>query len=225
MVGKMTVLAGSLIVLAIGTVGRAAVLAQWTFETSVPATAGPFNPEVGSGQASGSHAGAATYSSPAGNGSSRSFSSNTWAVGDYYQFQTSTTGSEDLLVTFDQTSSSTGPRDFQFQYSTNGTTFTNFGSAYSVLANGTPNPAWSAGTPQTAYSFSFDLSSITALNNAPAVYFRLSNSSTVSANGGTTASTGTDRVDNFTISAVPEPGSMLFVGLCALTLVRARRRA
>src|SRR5271165_4431061 len=85
-------------------------IADWTFETSQPATAGPFNPEVGAGSATGSHAGAAVYSTPAGNGSSHSFSANTWAVGDYYQYQVSTVGdSGTIYLSFDQTSSSTGP--------------------------------------------------------------------------------------------------------------------
>src|SRR5690242_3123267 len=81
-----------------GSVVRAATIATWTFETTAPATAGPFAPEVGAGAATGFHAGATTYSSPAGNGSAKSFSSNTWAVGDYYQFQVSTLGQQDIAV-------------------------------------------------------------------------------------------------------------------------------
>src|SRR5277367_2253104 len=92
---------------------RADTLADWTFETSLPTTAGPFTPEsglnMGTSQATGSHAGAATYSSPSGNGSTRSFSSTTWAVGDYYQFTTSTVGYSAVQFQFDQTSSNTGP--------------------------------------------------------------------------------------------------------------------
>ncbi len=41
---------------------QADMIADWTFETSQPATAGPFAPEIGLGSASGLHAGAATYS-------------------------------------------------------------------------------------------------------------------------------------------------------------------
>jgi hypothetical protein len=99
------------------------ILADWTFETSQPAatdstTAGPYAAESGvygsSSKASGNHAGSATdYSSPAGNGSSHSFSANTWAVGDYWQFQGSSTGYQDITLSFDQTSSNTGPRDFK----------------------------------------------------------------------------------------------------------------
>ena len=72
-----------------------------------------------------------------------SYSSNQWQIGDYYQFQVSTVGQSQIGLVFDQTSSATGPRDFKVQYSTNGTTFTDSGFSYSVLANAAPNPLWS----------------------------------------------------------------------------------
>ncbi len=212
---------------------NAATLAQWTFETSQPVTAGPFSPEVGSGAATGSHAsGATVFSTPAGNGSAHSFSSNTWAVGDYYQFQVSTVGFTGINVSFDQTSSGTGPRDFQFAYSTNGTTFSNFGTAYSVLINGAPNPAWNGTTSSALFTLAFNLSGVSALNNQSTVFFRLIDSSTVSANGGVVASGGTDRVDNFTVTgtAVPEPSEVFgLLGIGAIggiaQFARNRRKA
>jgi hypothetical protein len=205
-------------------IARATTIADWTFETSQPATAGPFAPELGAGAATGSHAGAAVYSSPAGNGSSHSFSSNTWAKNDYYQFQVSTVGLSNIMFSWDQTSSNTGPRDFQLQYSTDGTSFTNSGSVYSVLANAAPNPPWNATTSSPIYSFTSDLSSISALNNQPAVYIRLSMADTISANGGTVASAGTDRVDNVSVSAVPEPGSIILAALAMVGVCLAVRR-
>jgi hypothetical protein len=211
-------------VLGASVTASASVIADWTFETSAPATAGPFNPESGAGQASGSHAGTSTYSSPAGNGSSHSFSSTNWAVGDYYQFKVSTTGLSNIDLTFDQTSSNTGPGNFQLEYSTTGSGFTNFGSAYTVLANSAPNPPWNATTGSSLYTITDDLSSITALNNAPAVYFRLADSSTVSANGGVVASGGTDRVDNVIVQSVPEPMSMSVIAVGAVGLLARRRR-
>src|SRR5882724_206108 len=101
-------------------IAQAQIAAQWTFESSfgsitgTSTTLGGLSPETGAGTASGVHASAATWSSPAGNGSAHSFSVNTWAVGDYFQFQTSTLGLNNILVSFDQTSSGTGPRDFKF---------------------------------------------------------------------------------------------------------------
>jgi len=70
-------------------------------------SAGPVSPEIGSGSASGSHAGAATYSSPTGNGSAKSYSANAWAVNDYWQFQVSTVGYTNITLSYDQTSSAT----------------------------------------------------------------------------------------------------------------------
>jgi hypothetical protein len=189
---------------------HADTIAQWTFETSVPAIAGPLSAEVGSGSALGYHAGSSTYSSPTGNGSAHSFSSNVWAVGDYYQFGVSTLGMDSIVVSWDQASSNTGPRDFTLAYSTNGTSFTDFAS-YSVLANASPNATWnSSGAPKSIYSFAYDLSGVSALNNQGTVYFRLVDASTTPAGSTYTAvqTGGTDRVDNFTVSgvaAVPEP--------------------
>lgn len=199
----------------------------WTFETSLPSTAGSFTPETGAGSASGFHAnGSAVYSSPAGNGSAHSFSSNFWTVGDYYQFQVGTSGFSSLKVSFDQTSSGTGPRDFGFQYSTDGTTFTQF-ATYSVLANASPNTPWSTtGTSNAAYNFSYDLSSLSTLLGQSMVYFRLTDLDTTSANGGTVGTGGTDRVDNFTVTAIPEPSAYaLFAGLVGLGFAVWRRRA
>ena len=79
---------------------QAVTVVQWDFEGSTtPAdlTDSGTSPSVaaslGSGTALGVHAGSATdWSTPAGNGSANSFSSNTWAVGDYYQFSFSTSG-------------------------------------------------------------------------------------------------------------------------------------
>jgi hypothetical protein len=206
-------------------------IAVWTFETSQPTTAGPFSPESGSGSALGFHSsGSTVYSSPAGNGSAHSFSSNTWTVGDYYQFQVSTAGFSALTLSWDQTSSNTGPRDFQLGYSTDGVNFTNFGSIYSVLANASPNPVWNSTTSSSIYTFTDNLSGIAALNNQAAVLFRLVDASTVSANGSAVATAGTDRVDNFivsgTLAAVPLPATawLFGSGIVAMGAIARRRR-
>jgi hypothetical protein len=191
----LTLLAGSIPAFAVASVPS--TIAQWTFEASLPATSGPFSPEAGSGSASGYHAGASTYSNPAGNGSAHSFSSNTWAVGDYYQFKASTTGFTGISVTWNQISSGTGPKDFSLLYSTDGTNFSSVIASYAVLANSTPN-TWSTATPTSTSSYSFDFSGITALDNQSTVYFRLRDLDTASAGGATVAPAGTDRVDNFT---------------------------
>lgn len=186
-------------------------LAKWTFEVSQPGVVTlPAAPgagvwltnivaEVGSGVASGKHASASTYSSPGGNGSARAYSSTAWSIGDMLQFATGTAGYQDIIVSFDQTSSGTGPSQFNLQYSTDGVNFTQFGSTYTVLPNAAPNPTWNVTTASAIYSYTFNLASVTALNNAAVVYFRLVDASTVSANGGVVAAGGTSRVDNFTV--------------------------
>jgi hypothetical protein len=127
---------------------EAQIIAQWTFENSVPAA----NPgtgvwltniaaEVGSGVASGWHSGAAVYTSPAGNGSAHSLSSSNWAIGDLYQFAASSAGYSGLQLEWDQASSGTGPKLFYLFYSLDGSSFTQIG-AYTVLANAAPNPTW-----------------------------------------------------------------------------------
>ncbi len=219
---------------AIATQASAQVIAQWNFEsltlpTSAPGstpptpTSGSYSADVGTGTVSASHAAATTaWSTPSGNGTAKSFSSTNWAVGDYYQFQVSTTGFTNINVGFMQTSSNTGPSSFTLQYSTNGTTFTDF-ITYSVPATTATPPqtiGWAPTSYKAASTIYFNLGGITTIENVPTVYFRLTDSSAVSINGGTVATAGTGRVDQFTVSQgfvdiapVPEPGTVALVGL------------
>jgi hypothetical protein len=230
---KRLIKLSSVAVLAVltSTAVKADPVAVWTFESSsfylnvtntgqTPLSP-PYSPEVGSGSATAFHLGPnSVWSAPVGNGSTRSFSANTWTnIGDYFQFQTSTLGLSDVSVSFDMTRSSTGPSTFALSYSTDGSSFTVAGSPFAVIVNGTGFPSWNSTTGTNAYSFSFDLSSVIALDNAPAVYFRLAN--TVSASG----TGGTARVDNFTVSAIPEPSAMVLsvLGGFALLWTRTRR--
>jgi Calx-beta domain len=185
-------------------------VADWTFESDNTATAGPFSPEVGSGTASATHT--TGYNAVAGNGSIKSWSSNGWVVGDFWQFKVSTAGLNNITFQYDQNSSSTGPDNFQAEYSTDGTTFTNVGSQTSIVSGIT----WSSGgTPNASSTFTPDLSAPavqTAISNNATVYFRIADATTKSVNGGTVAPTGTDRIDNVIITgqvaAVPVIGSV-----------------
>ncbi len=191
------------------------VLVDWTFEnpavfplgngtttgTNVTGTSpGTFVADSGVNAtgsiATGFHASSSTvWSGPVGNGSSKSLSSTNWAVGDYYQFQLSTTGYDTINLIWDQVGSNTGPKDFQVSYSTDGSAFTPF-STYVV-----PVSNWSGGTPNGAGTgFTADLSAITLLQNAATVFIRLIDNSTTSINGSTVAAGGTGRVDNFVVT-------------------------
>ena len=167
-------------------------IAQWTFETTIPTTAGPVSADVGSGTGMGLHSADAAYSNPSGNGSNESWSANKWSVGDYWQFSVSTLGFNGIQISYDQYGSGTGPRDFDVEYSTDGIGFTTI-TSYALSAATT----WD--------SRSFDLSSIAGLNNSSTVYFRLVDTSTASANDGTVGTSGTDRIDNFTITGTQIP--------------------
>lgn len=208
-----------------GSTASADVIAQWTFETSIPATAGPHTAEGGalaaSSFASGLHADLTTvYSNPVGNGSAESFSSDKWAIGDYYQFTTSTTNYTGITITWDQTRSSTGPGTFDLLASTDGfTTWTVVLADYTVLVNGGTPGAWSStGSPKLDYRFG-PIAGGAGLDNQSTVAFRLVNKVTP---GGTA---GTNRVDNVIIEGtfVPAPSSVALMGLAGLVASRRRR--
>jgi len=235
-----------------------APLAQFTFEansgslpsgagsaTSVTTSAsvvyGPLAAESGIGSAFGFHVSTTGYSTPAGNGSTHSFSSNDWTVGDYYQFNVPATSIQNLVLTFAQISSSTGPSQFQLQYSVDGTSFSSF-SGYTIpfltfsgtatttgggTITTTGSSGFSAANSNSNFVFSFDLSAVTALNGNSNAAFRLVDNGTQALNGGgAVAAGGTDRVDDFAVSgtAVPEPASLSLISLAGVSALRRRRQ-
>jgi len=191
--------------------------------------------------ASGLHAAAATYSFPAGDldpaiaalasgasgpglpGSSlanaspsvHSLSANNWSVGDYWSFTTSTLGYTGVEIAFDQAGSGTGPANFGLSYSINGGAFTSF-ATYSVVLS-----AWNTTTAQPS---SLLFAGVGAFDNVNSIVFRLIDLNTTSINGGTVGAAGTDRVDNFTVVAVPEPSTIALAGAVLVGLLALRRR-
>ncbi len=198
------------------------VIAKWSFDGIVVSGTAANTPSLTSGSAiadlGGQTAGSAfsafhasnstVWSTVTGNGSAKSLSSNFWAIGDYFQFVASLAGYQNTLLSFDQTGSNTGPKDFKLQYSTNGTSFNDFGSAIALT-----NDNWSAGTYKAASTRSFDLSSITSINGLSSAYFRVVATS-INAISGTFGTGGTSRIDNFTItgSIIPPTVSTQAVG-------------
>ena len=158
----------------------------------------------------GNHASAASqWINSGGNGSLTSLSGNNWAIGDYYQFQASTLGFSSVYVSVDQTGSNTGPRDFQFSYSLDGTSFTNVGSVYAVSNTN----AWSSTIYKPEHTRSFDLSSIPGIAGQSMVYFRATNTSTVSVSNAIVGTGGTNRVDNFSVSGTLCPAEICNDGI------------
>lgn len=77
------------------------------------------------------------------------------------------------------------------------------------------------------YSLSFDLSSLSALNDDPVVYFRVVDNSTTAINGGTVkGGSKMDLLDNFIVAAspVPEPSTLCLFGVPGLAFILARQR-
>jgi hypothetical protein len=146
-------------------------------------------------------------------------SANNWAIGDYFQFQFSTLSFSNIAITWSQARSSTGATNFSLGYSTNGSSFTTY-TNYTVLVSASPN-AWSSTSNNPIFILSYDLSSITAIDNQPDVYLRLVSEQTP-------AGSGTGRIDDITITGVPEPSTYAMLALAgagfAGYVVRRRRR-
>ncbi|HTH45999.1 MAG TPA: hypothetical protein VMB21_00680, partial [Candidatus Limnocylindria bacterium] len=195
-------------------------VASWNFDTLSTAgnTPGANYPAIpadsGSGSATGLHASpAADWSSPVGNGSPQSFSSNSWSVGDYYQFQvnTSALGTGKFQISWDQTGSDSSPRDFTLEYSDS----PDFSSLTTVLSYSLTNDGWTGGSHQAASSRSGE-TTVNDYSASSAIYFRLVDTGFTSINGGGVSATATSQVDSFSVSftAVPEPGeyAAMFAG-------------
>lgn len=203
-------------------------ISQWTFENNTPTDLnnsknGPnVTDESGNanGTASGYHASDQTdWSTPGGNGSANSFSANTWAVGDYWQFSVSTLGYQDITLTWDQYRSSTAPAAWDFAYSLNGVNFT------VALDNYAPSTStWSSGSTIAGAGLSVNLMAVSDLDNASTVFFRIIADSSAS------NSSGTSRIDNFTVNgtgiSTNVPDSIpSFAGLgCVLAVLVSLRR-
>jgi len=133
-----------------------------------------------------------------------------------------------MKIFFDQTSSNRGPRDFEFDYSTDGSNFTTLGN-YSLLPNVAPD-FWDPPVFHPQYRFNFDLSGIAGVNDQPNLFLRLMDNSTTSANGDSVLDVGTDRVDNFTVNgspitnAIPLPAAIYAGALMMCTSFAARKK-
>ena len=160
---------------------------------------------------------AATYTSPAGNGSQYAFSSNNWSPNDFYEISFSTSGITDgLSLSWDQCRSSTGPSLFKVSISVNGGAFSDLFN-YAVLQSGGGGApgTWSAVTYNPIYSNTLDLG--TAASNASSVVIRFVNREAVAS-----AASGSNRIDNVFVNT-PAPGAVALLGVAGLAASRRRR--
>ena len=127
------------------------------------------------------------------------------ANGSFITINFSTVGLHAVVATFATRGSSSGFNASSWDYSTDGTTFTNFAAA--------PNTATRIGFAIATVDFT----SITAINNATSVTLRYTLS-------GATTSAGNNRIDNLQINAIPEPSSAMLLGAMGILGVLRRRR-
>ena len=217
---------------AVATSASAAVVAGWTITTAFPTGAGnvPMGVTYTVGaaneglQTTGSELrsvhslAAATYTSPAGNGSQYAFSSNNWSTGDFYEARLSTLGYSDISISWDQCRSSTGPATFELVMSTDGgANFTTLLASYTVLQSGGGGApgTWSTTTYNPIYSLN---QAAAAADNQADVIFRFRSLAT-------TAAAGSSRIDNVMIYSgpVPAPGAIALLGVAGLAGLRRRR--
>ncbi len=208
-----------------------ALIAGWSMTAAVPSGSGGANYVYGAAdqgesalnsQLSSVHAGASTaVSSPTGNGSPYSFSSNNWLAGDYYEVSIDLTAQwSDLWVSWDQTRSSTGPSSFELQRSIDGAAFTTF-LPYMVQqagASGSGTTTWNSTTYQAQFTI------------IPTMTFAFSAQDSIVlrfvATANASSPTGTNRIDNIMVhgTAVPAPGVLALLGAMGLGGGRTRRR-
>jgi fibronectin-binding autotransporter adhesin len=180
---------------------HAVTIAEWTFETNVPAPATgpvfPQPPDSGNGFLLGLHAsGSTSWSSPTGNGSLHSLAANNWTPGDSFLFHVSTTGMQNITIDWDQVCSINMPNFFTLEFSNDGTSFFSFGSPFSIPSTSLAGP-WNSVVLNPAYHFSRDLSSVLAVNDSSDLFLRLA------FQGPPPPTTQTFRIDNIKISGVP----------------------
>lgn len=209
----------------------AAVVASWSITTAFPTGTGQVptgqNYSVGAADAGEQTANselrsfhtlaAATYTSPAGNGSQYSFSSNNWSIGDYYEARASTSNYQNISVSWDQARSSTGPASFELVFSVDGGSTWSTPISYTVLQSGgggSPG-TWSSTTYNAIYTNS---QALVGAENANQLLIRFR--ALVAG-----AATGSNRIDNVVVSGalVPAPGALALLGVAGIAGARRRR--
>jgi hypothetical protein len=218
--------------MAFAAAASAQLIAGWTIDTGLPTGTGlPIQSSYTYGAAeSGALAGSAStslfgvhanpqtaWTSPAGNGSQYSLSSNRWASGDYYQIDLSTSGFSNIAVSWDQARSSTGPQFFDLMYSTDGgANWVTALAGYEVLLSGGGGApgTWSSSTYDPQYTSTFVFGA--ELDDQATLSIRFMAASEPS------GISGSNRIDNIFVESIPAPGAIAVLGLAGLASRRRR---
>lgn len=230
------------------TAGASAQIAQWNFNgtsaTTVPGGTASPTPSVGAGTASLIGGTTASFASGTANGGSTDPVTTTpnnygWGTTTYalqnaenglrgVQFNVSTVGFSNIVVSWDQRASNTSSRYFQFQYTLDVTSATPTWVAFGGQTINSVDGVFVRNAGDTWFNNnSVNLSSILGANENPNFAFRIvaifdPNTGTGYAAASTSyAPTGTARFDMVTV--VPAPGAAAVMGLAGLCAMRRRR--
>jgi hypothetical protein len=218
--------------MAFAAAASAQLIAGWTIDTGLPTGTGlPIQSSYTYGAAeSGALAGSAStslfgvhanpqtaWTSPAGNGSQYSLSSNRWASGDYYQIDLSTSGFSNIAVSWDQARSSTGPQFFDLMYSTDGgANWVTALAGYEVLRPG------GGGVPGTRSSSTYDPQYTSTFVFGAELDDQATLSIRFMAASEPSGISGSNRIDNIFVESIPAPGAIAVLGLAGLASRRRR---
>lgn len=169
-----------------------------------------------------------SYTSPAGNGSAYSFSSNYWRAGNFYEISFSNAGFSNTVLSWDQTRSQTGPATSTLLMSTDGgANWTTLISSYSVIINAAAPSgagAWNSTTYNAAYTTTLALGAAADGQSSVIIRFQALVDA-ITPSTGLFSSGGTNRIDNVFVNgtAVPAPGALALLGVAGLVGSRRRR--
>ncbi len=223
-----------------------AQIASWTYESLLGTDTNP-TPNIGSGSSSVVNLGGGTIGSTgnyqatgmSGTGCGAQNGSNAWALNPFdpgstnekngVQYNVSTVGNQNILVTWDQRFSNTSPNTVRLQYTTDGSTWTNFvmttsNTTYCAGSSINANGCFETNAGDVYRRITVDMSAITAINNNAnfgirmvAAYYQSTGQFRQSATPASTAgTTGTWRFDNVTISGQTPPTASVISGTASI---------
>ncbi|MCQ8119862.1 PEP-CTERM sorting domain-containing protein [Methylomonas rosea] len=238
---KKMMMVAVLVALSVSAGAEAAVITQWNFNSN-PADAatgtGSTSPSIGSGAASllGTTATFASGDASGGSSDPATGDDSGWNTSGYAaqgagnktrgtQYLVSTVGFDNIQISYDLRHSNTSSKYEQVQYTTDGSSWTDFS-----LFSGATGDTWFNGR-------SVDLSSIAGVANNANFGFRVlaafapaTSAYAASSPTGTYGTAGTWRFDMVTVSgtavaAVPVPGAVWLFGSALLGFLGVRRNA